>query len=183
VLQRRFERVQIVEFDDARVREQVVRLPEQAVALHGAAVDEIDEDVVDGAVIAAVEHDDRVAARRGARPAQHEAVRVARAQRELPERQAEPARELARHPRGVLARQHRRVAARRLLGERACDRLGRMAEHRARIAETEVDVAVSVDVGKRRAARLLHVQRKRCRPILHPVQRHAEKQMLRRFRG
>ncbi|ABA52578.1 hypothetical protein BURPS1710b_A1291 [Burkholderia pseudomallei 1710b] len=181
VLQRGFERGEIVEFDDARVCRQIVRLAEQAVALHRPAVCEIDEHVVDGAVIAAVEHDDVLAARGRARPAQHEAVRVARAQRELPVRQPEAARELRRDPRGVLARQHRRVAARRLLGERACDGLGRVAEHRARVAQAEVGVAMAVDVGEMRAARVIDIERERRRPVAHPVQRHAEQQMLRGF--
>lgn len=58
-----------------------------------------------------------------------------------------------------------------------------MAEHRAGVAEAEIDVAMTVDVGKRRAAGFLHVERERGRPVLHPVQRHAEQQVLGRFRG
>jgi hypothetical protein len=57
---------------------------DQAVALLRLAVDEVDEYVVHGAVIAAVEDHDVAAPGRGARPAQREAVGVARGHRELP---------------------------------------------------------------------------------------------------
>ena len=160
-----------------------MNLADQTVALLRLAVDQIDEDVVHGAVIAAVENHDLLAPGRRARPAQHEAVGVARGHRELPVRQPETAREFFADPRGVFARQHGRQTALRLRGERSCDGRRRMAEHRAGVAEAEVRIAVTVHIGERSAARLFDVKREGRRPVVHPVQRHAEQQVARRAFG
>ena len=64
------------------------------------------ERLVDGAVVAPVEHEDLRAAGDVAGEAQHEAVGVGGGQRELPQRQAEAAGQLAGHPDGVLGGQH-----------------------------------------------------------------------------
>jgi hypothetical protein len=114
-----------------------------------------------------------------ARPAQRKAVGVARRHRELPVGQPETAREFFADPRGILARQHGRQASLGLGSERTCHGGGRVAEHRARVAEAEVRVAMTVHVGKRGAARLIDVEREGCRPVVHPVQRHAEQQVVR----
>jgi len=70
--------VQVVELDHPGVGREVLHLAEQAGAGVGGAVGiEIDEHVVDRAVIAAVEHHDVFAPGERARPAQHKAVGVA----------------------------------------------------------------------------------------------------------
>ena len=111
------------------------------------------ERLVDGAVVAPVEHEDlRPPGDRAGDP-QREAVGVRRGQRELPVGQPEAPRQLLADPQRVLARQHQRDAARRLRRDRAQRRLGRVAGHRAGVAEAEVDVLVPVDVGEARALR------------------------------
>ena len=65
------------------------------------------------------------------------------------------------------------------LGQRARDRGRRVAEHRAGVAETEIDVGVAVDVFELDAARLADEQRMRRAPVAHPVHRHAVQPMCR----
>ena len=74
------------------------------------------------------------------------AVGVGRGEREQPARHREAARQLLGDPDRVLGREHRRDAARRLPRDRVDGRGGRVAGHRARVAEREVDVLVAVDV-------------------------------------
>ena len=57
---------------------------------------------------------------------------------------------------------------------------GRMTEHGAGIAETEIDIAVSVGVRERDAAGFSDEERVGRTPIDHPVHRHAVEPM---FRG
>ena len=181
--QRGFECGEVVELDDHGVRGEVVDLAEQAVALGGPARDQVDEHVVDGAVVAAVE-DDQLAPPAGrAQPAQHEPVGIGGRRRELPERQPEAlGQQLTDHGR-VFAGQHRGQAARGLARHRLNHRCRRVAEHRAGVAEAEVDQRVAVRVDKLRARGLCHLQRERRAPVVHPVQRHAEHQVSRGSRG
>ena len=109
----------------------------------------------------------------GARPAQHRAVRVGGGLRHLPERQAEQLRELLADARHALRRQHRVMPVGAGFGQRARDRGRRMAEHRAGVAEAEIDVGVAVDVFDFDAARAAHEQRMRRAPVAHPVHGHA----------
>ena len=54
--------------------------------------------------------------------------------------------------------------------DRAHRRLGRVARHRAGVAEAEVGVLVAVDVDDRRAARALAVEREAARPLaIHDI--------------
>ena len=111
-----------------------------------------------------------------ARDAQDEAIRVRGGERELPVGQAEAPAQLAGHPGRVLGRHHRRHAPELpdAPGDRAHRRLGRVAGHRARVAEREVDVGVPVDVDDAGAVRLCVEQRIAAHPLRHPGHRHAE---------
>ena len=131
------------------------------------------EGFVDGAMIAAVEDEDLVAAGDRARDAQGKAVGVRRGRRDLPARQAEALDQKLADDGRVLARQHGRQAARSLRRDRRGDGRRRMAEHRARIAEAEVDQAMAVRIGERGAARLGDNEREGQGPIAHPMHRHA----------
>ena len=52
----------------------------------------------------------------------------------------------------------------------------RVAGHRARVAEAEVDVLVSVDVDEARALRLGDEEREAAGPLRHPVHRDAREE-------
>src|SRR5690349_316379 len=54
-----------------------------------------------------------------------------------------------------------------------------MTEHRAGIAEAEIDVGIAIDVLEFDAARLAHEQRVRSAPVAHPVHGHAVQPVLR----
>ena len=105
---------QVVELDHHRVFGQVVHLAEQAVALHRLAVDQIDEHVFDGAVVAAVEHQDLAPPGGGADPAHDVAVGVGRAHGELPHGRPKRSREQGADGGRVARGEHGREAARRL---------------------------------------------------------------------
>ena len=86
--QRRLDRRSIVERHDDGADRQILHLAEQAGAGERApVVGAVDQRVVDGAVIAALEDQQLRPPGDRARPAQHEAVGVGRAQRDLPARQ------------------------------------------------------------------------------------------------
>ena len=121
------------------------------------------ERLVDRAVVAPVEDQDLRPLRHVPRQADGEAVGVGRRERRLPEGQAEPARELFADPDRVLGRQHERDAAPRALGDRRDRGRGRVAGHRAGVAEAEVQVAPAVDVGEAGAGRFLDEDRESCR--------------------
>jgi hypothetical protein len=115
------------------------------------------------------------------RPAQHEPVGVGRGRRHLPERQLEALGQQLADNGGVGARQHGGQAALGLAAHHLGDRLGRMAEHGAGIAQAEVVVGVAVDIDQRGAVGLAHEQRKGRAPIEHPMHGHAAKPVARRF--
>ena len=134
------------------------------------------ERLVDGAVVAAVEDEDLRPARDRAADPDRKAVRVGRAERELPERQPEAPRELLPGPGRVLGREHRGDPGRSLLGDGADDRRGSVPRHRSGVAEAEVDVLVPVDVDDTRALRLGQEERVRAGPAHHPRHRDAAEQ-------
>src|SRR5580765_7509379 len=53
-----------------------------------------------------------------------------------------------------------------------------MARHRPGIAETKIDIAMSIHIKKVHSLRLTHKWRKRPSPLHHPVHGHAAKQRL-----
>ena len=175
--ERGFERVEIVELDDLRRQRRVDRRADVAGAdADRAVLPQRRERLVDGAVVAAVEDEDLRPARDRAADPDREAVRVGRAERELPEREPEAARELLPGPGRILGRQHRGDPGGRPLGDRADDRLGRVPGHRTGVAEAEVDVLVAVDVDDARALRLGQEERVRAGPAHHPRHRDAAQQ-------
>ena len=167
------ERCDVVPFDDARRLVERHRRPEVAFPLDDRIAVERRERLVDGAVVAPVEHEHLRAS--GDEPGEpnREAVRIGRRQRELPARRAEAAGQLLPDPDRVLAREHQRDPARELLRDLPHDRLGRVPRHRARVAEAEIDVLDPVDVAEARVPCLLGVDREPARPPQHPVHRHA----------
>ncbi len=112
------------------------------------------------------------------READREPVRVGRGEGELPARHAEAPGQLLRHRERVLRREHRRDPARRLLGNCAQRRLRRVAAHRTRVAEAEVDVLVAVDVGEAAPARVGDEEREPAGPLGHPVHRHSGQEVV-----
>jgi hypothetical protein len=107
---------------------------------------------------------------------QHEPVRVGRRHGHLPTRQSEPPRQLVGDPRSIGARQHRRDASTRLRRQRVGNLWESVPDHRSRVAETEVDVGVPVDVGEPGALRGVEHQRERAGPPRHPRHRHPAEQ-------
>jgi len=178
--QRGLQRGQVVELHHAGGGGQVLHLAQQAVALLGAAVHQIDEHVIHRAVVAAIEDQQGLAAGDGAQPAQHEAVGVGGRHRELPHRQAEVRGQLLAHHGRVFARQHRGEPAPGLRGQRGGHGGRRVAEHGAGVPQAEVHQRVAVHIGEVRALGLCHLQAEWRGPVVHPVQRHAEHQVLRR---
>ena len=133
---------------------------------------ERDERLVDRPVVAPVVHEDLGPAGDLAGEPDREPVGVGGGERELPDRQAEAARELLGAGDRVLGRQHERRALAHLVADRLGGRGRRVPGHRARVAEAQVDVLDSVDVGEAGAGRLGDEDRERARPLDHPVHRH-----------
>jgi hypothetical protein len=73
-------------------------LPQQAGALHRLAIHQINKHIVDGAVIAAIEHQQLLATGGGPRPAQGKAVGIGGGHGKLPVRQAKAPRQFLGHP-------------------------------------------------------------------------------------
>ena len=172
--QRGLQSSQVVEFDHPGGRGEVLHLPEQAGALHGPALDQVDEHIVDGAVVAAVEDQQHAPAGGGTQPAQHETVGIGGGHCELPLWQAEAIGQQLRHHGGVFAGQHGGQAACRLGLQGRGHRGRRMPEHGSRVAEAEIDQRVAIHVGQFGAVSLRHLQGERRAPVAHPVQGHAE---------
>ncbi|MNE30468.1 hypothetical protein D3C80_1239850 [compost metagenome] len=176
--QRRLQRGQVVERHHAAVLGQVARLADQPRTVHGVAVAGAHHGLVDGAVVAAIEHQDHLAPGDRPRPAQDEAVGVGGGGRHLPERQAEALGQALAADHRILTGQHGGQAAPGLLAQGRGNRRRRVAEHAAGIAQAEVDVLAAVDVDEARALGALDEQRHRRRPVAHPVHRHAAEQRM-----
>ncbi len=170
--------VEVVELDHAGVGGEVVDLTQQAgTGVGGPLRVEIDEHIIDCAVIAAVEHHDVLAPGECARPAQHEAVGIAGRGGELPHRQAEALLQQVSDFKRYRGRQHGGGAIRAVFRQGAGDGCGAVAEHGAGIAKTKVDDGVAVHVEQSGALRLVHIERHGRRRIGHPVQGHAEQKV------
>ena len=174
--ERLLERVEVVELHDLRRQRRVHGRAD----VPGARADDAElsrrQRLVDGAVVAPVEDQHLPATRHLAGQPQREAVRVRGAQRELPEGEPEAPRELLADPGRILGREHRRRAASSLGRHRLDDGLRRVAGHRARVAEAEVDVLVAVDVDDPRSSRLLDEHGEVPGPARHPAHRDAEQE-------
>ena len=139
--QRRGERVGVVERHDRARRCRIGGRAEGTGTRHHATGGvERDERLVDGAVVAPVEHGDAAAAGHVAGQAQGDAVGVGGADGELPQRQAEAGRQLAGHPGGILGRQHRRRAGAGPSRHRRGHLRHGVPTHRRGVAEAQVDV-------------------------------------------
>ena len=181
--QRRFQRSHVVERDRAAVLGQVIGLADQTAARHGFAVDATHHYVVHGAVVAAVEHQQGFALGDRAGPAQHVAVRIRGGGGDLPEWQAEARGQQLAADHRVFAWQHGGQAVVALFGDGLGDRVRRVAEHGAGVAQTEIDVLMTVHVIEARPLGPFDKQRHRRRPVGHPVHRHAAVQRVARTFG
>ena len=164
---------EVVEFAGDGGLRQVGDLPQQAGAVHRAALVEGHEDIIHRAVIAAVEHEHLGPPCHRPRNPQRKAVGVGRRRGDLPTEVAEG---FGQEPPGLECRlggQHVGQALPRLPADRFRDRRGGMAEHRPGIAQAEIVDPIAVDVGYGRPLRLGHQRQMRHRPIGHPVHRHA----------
>jgi len=129
-------------------------------------------------VITAIEDQQGIALGNRPRPAQYIAVGVGGRGRDLPVGQAKARGEQLATHQGIFAGQHGGQAVASLLGKGLGDRLRRVAEHAAGVAQAEVDVLVAVDIMETRPLGALDEQRTGRRPIGHPVHRHAAEQRL-----
>ena len=173
IRQRNLKRRQIVELNNAGAFGQVAELTRETRPVDRLAVAQPHHRLVHRAMIAAVEDEDLVAAGDRARDTQRKAVRVGGGGRDLPRRKPELVLEQSAELQRVFTRQHVGQPAPCLSGDGARNRGRGMAEHRARIPEAEIVQLDAVETGDRRAFRLAHDERKRQRPVLHPVHRHA----------
>ena len=167
--ERVLERGKVVELDNCSARREVAMLTEQAGAGLRSSLVELDHAFVDGAVIAAVEHQDLGPPGDRARDPQGEAVCIGRRQRNLPHRQPEGLAEQLPDYRRVFGREHVGKAARCLLGHRRDHRRAGMAEHRAGVAKAEVGIVMPVDIGQAATLAAIDEQRKGQRPVGHPL--------------
>ena len=167
------QRLDVVPLDRLGGDREVDRRADVVGARAGLAVDRDRERLVDGAVVApGIDEDLRPAGDR-AREADREAVGVGGGEGELPVGEAEAAAELLADPVRVLGGEHQRHPAARLGGDRLGRRGRGVAGHRPGVAEAEVDVFDSVDVGEPGARRLGHEDGEGARPLGHPRHRHA----------
>jgi hypothetical protein len=176
--QRGLERRDVVErHDDGRLAERHGRSDAPPARDHPAVVAEGRVRLVDGAVVAVVDHEHLPASRRLPRIAEGVPVGIRRREGELPLVQAEPLGEHRRRLGGVGCRQHRRRAAPQLRRDGLHGGGGRVADHRPGVAEAEIDVVDAVQVGEVRAGRGLDEDRPRTGPLAHPEHRHAARQV------
>ena len=169
VAQRAFECVRVVELDHASRDWRIHRRPDVAAPRLSRAVLQRDEGLIDGSVVAPVEDQDLGPPRDLAGQPDGEAVGIGGGERELPVRKPKALLQFFAYHNGVLAGQHQGHAAPRLLFDGRHRRRGRVARHRARIPQAQIDVAVPIDVEELRAARFAHKGRERARPLHHPV--------------
>ena len=135
---RYIERRAIVEFDGRSRRRDVVHLPNQAAPCFRHAVAQIDEHVIHGAMIAAIEDQYPAAARQFAAPAYHRPVGLGCGRRHLPERQSEPPGKQCADLIRFFRRQHGADSNRCLACNRGSHRRRRMTEHGCGVAEAEI---------------------------------------------
>ena len=159
-----FERRNIVELDDLGDRGQVMRLADQRRIGLRLAVLQLHIGFIDRTVIAAVEDEDLVAAGDGATPAQDRPVGIGGRCRHLPEGQAEALFQQAADHRGIGRGQHGGEAVGTRLRQNFGDRRRAVAEHRARVAQAEIEIGIAVGIGQVDAARRGDEQRERASP-------------------
>ena len=165
------QRLGVVELHDLRSWRDVAR--QAGLLRHELAVLQVDERLVEVPVVLAVEEQDLVAAGERPRDADRLGVRVRRAQRELPLRQAVAAAELLGDPQRVLVRQQELRALRRAARDRLHDRLRRVAAEHRHVRDVEVRVLVSVGVAEARALAFGDEQRRVVVGRAEPRHRHA----------
>src|ERR1700719_2513969 len=104
--ERRLKSGEVVELDDTRRLDGIHRRPDIAAARAGDSIDEGDETFVYAAVIAVVVNENFLTAGDFARDANGKAIRVGGRERELPEWEAEAARECFANPESVFRGEH-----------------------------------------------------------------------------
>ena len=165
------QRRQIIERHDDRVRRRA-RWQTGGIG-HAAAPVVPDQRLVEVAMIVAGENNHLVPAGNEARDAHHLDVRTGRRQRDLPVRAAYPLRQEFGDDHRILAGQQEMHAAPRLAGDRIGDDLVAEANRHAEVADVEIEVLVTVDVGEGRAIAVVDVDRRGPVESGHPGHGHA----------
>ena len=91
----------------------------------------------------------------------------------MPVRQAEASREFFADPERVFSRKHECDSLLRLVRNCIDGGCGRMAGHRAGIAEAEIDILVAVNVSEVRAVSFRNEDWKFAGPFFHPIHGYA----------
>ena len=178
VLQRVFQGIEIVEFNDARSLRWIDRWTDVAAPRADDAVFERRKRFVHCAVVTVVKHENLCALRDFARNADGKAISVGGGESELPVGEAETLFEIFADEDAILGGQHQRDALFHALGHRLGHDVRRMAGHCAGIAQAQIHVLFSVGAGEMRAFRFRHKNRKFARPLFHPVHRNAAEERL-----
>ena len=144
--ERALQGVEVVERYDERPGGDVVR--QAGLLRHQAAVLELDQHVVEVAVVLAVEEQHLLAAGRGPGDPDHLGVGARRRQRELPQRKAVAPRQLARDPDRVLGRQQVLRSEADLPAHRLDHGSRAVAGEHGHVGDVEVGVLVAVDVAQ-----------------------------------
>jgi hypothetical protein len=134
------------------------------------------ERLVHGAVVAPVEDEDLGSSRDRPRETKREAVGVGRCERHLPIGQPKTTLKLLAHPKRVFGGQHERDASASAIDDGIDRRLRRVARHGARVAEAQVEIAVTVGALEVGAFAPCDEERERARPAHHPTHGHAREQ-------
>ena len=158
--QRRLKRVDVIERDRPAIPGQVIGLADQPGTMHRGALAIAHHHVIHGAVVAAVEHQQCLALGDRPRPAHHVAVGIGGRGGHLPIRQAKALGKQLAADHCIFAGEHRGQASVGLFDHGAGNRLGRMPEHAAGIAQAKIDVFMTVHIGETCAFGLLHKQRR-----------------------
>ena len=171
----------VVKLDDACGHVERNRRSDAALARVDLSVVEPGQRFVVSAVVAAVEHEDLSPARDCARDPCCKAIRIRGGQRERPARQPGAALELGRDRHAVLGWQHVGEAAIDGVAHRGNEHARGMPEHCPGIAEAEIDVLVTVNVGNLRAFCAFDKHRERAFPFDEPWHLHAGQEVRRRL--
>lgn len=127
-------------------------------------------------MVAAIEHQHLGPSRDGPRESDGETVGIGCRHRDLPALQPEVALEGGLDMDGTFGRHHHRKPARGSLSQGICEPNGVVSKERCRVAETEIEVVVTVHIGDVTTLGILREQGKGRRPFGHPVHRHPVEQ-------
>ena len=178
MLQRIFQRVQIVKLNHPRCLGRVHRRPNISAPWSNHSITHRRKRFVHCPVIAIVVNQHFRALCNLPRDSNCKPVRIRRRQRKLPVRQSKSPLQFFADPQRIFRRQHQRDTFADTLRNRFRRNIRGMSRHCTRITQAQIDVLTPVHIRKMRALRLHHKNRKCPRPLLHPIHRHAAKQRI-----